>query len=218
MIPGSPCFAPVMKLSFKNIIFDFGGVIIPVDPMAFAGGLMNLGCTDVLSLHEFFIREQVYTRFEKGEMSPAEFRMMLRSGLNDHVTDKQLDQAWNLIIGEIPQHRVKFLEALKPKYRTFLLSNTNKIHYDFYQAQFSETYGYPSLDDLFEKAYYSFQLKLYKPDPAIFEFVLRDRGLKPEETLFVDDYLSNIEAAKKLGLQTIHLEDGMEVTDVLVEK
>ena len=106
MIPEFPCFAPVMKPSFKNIIFDFGGVIIPVDPMAFAGGLMNLGCTDVLSLHEFFIREQVYTRFEKGEMSPAEFRMMLRSGLNDHVTDKQLDQAWNLIIGEIPQHRV----------------------------------------------------------------------------------------------------------------
>ena len=70
MIPEFPCFAPVMKLSFKNIIFDFGGVIIPVDPMAFAGGLMNLGCTDVLSLHEFFIREQVYTRFEKGEMSP----------------------------------------------------------------------------------------------------------------------------------------------------
>ncbi len=207
-----------MNNSIKNIIFDFGGVILPVDPMAFAGGLIDLGCTDVLSLHEYLMKEQVYSRFEKGEMSPGEFRNLLRTGVNDHVTDEQLDEVWNLILGEIPAHRVRFLESLKPKYRTFLLSNTNKIHYDRYQEQFRETYGYPTLDDLFEKAYYSFQLKLYKPDPAIFEFVLKDSGLVPEETLFVDDFKANIDAAKKCGLQTIHLADGMEVADLLDKK
>ncbi|HEY6011608.1 MAG TPA: HAD family phosphatase [Nitrospirota bacterium] len=203
-----------MKNPIKNIIFDFGGVILPVDPMAFAAGLIELGCTDVLSLHERFMAEQVYSRFEKGEMSPGEFRMMLRTGLSNHASDEQLDQAWNLILGEIPPHRVTFLESLKPGYRTFLLSNTNKIHYDRYQEQFSETFGYSSLDHLFEKAYYSFKLKLYKPDPAIFQFVINDSKLIPEETLFVDDYETNIEAAKKLGLQTIHLVEGMEVVDI----
>jgi epoxide hydrolase-like predicted phosphatase len=203
-----------MNHSIKNIIFDFGGVILPVDVMAFAGGLMNLGCTDVLGLHERFMAEEVYSRFEKGEMSPGEFRQMLRTGLNDHAPDEQLDQAWNLIIGEIPPHRIEFLESLKPKYRTFLLSNTNKIHYDFYQEQFRKMYGYPSLDSLFEKAYYSFHLNLYKPDPAIFEFVLKDSGLKPEETLFVDDFKTNIDAACKLGLRTIHLAEGMEVSEI----
>lgn len=207
-----------MNHSIKNIIFDFGGVIIPVNVMAFAGGLLNLGCTDVLGMHERFMAEEVYSRFEKGEMSPGEFRQMLRTGLNDHATDEQLDKAWNLIIGEIPPHRVDFLDKLRSKYRIFLLSNTNKIHYDFYQEQFRKIYGYPSLDSLFEKAYYSFHLKLYKPDPAIFEFVMKDSGLKPEETLFVDDYTSNIEAAKKLGLHTIHLQEGMEVVDLLTNK
>jgi putative hydrolase of the HAD superfamily len=200
--------------AIKNIIFDFGGVIIPVDPTAFAGGLMKLGCTDVLSLHEFLTREQVYSRFEKGEMSPGEFRMMLRTGLINHVTDEQLDEAWNHILGEIPPHRVEYLKALKSTYRTFLLSNTNKIHYDHYQEQFRVTYGYPSLDSLFEKAYYSFRLKLYKPDPAIFEFVIKDSGLAPAETIFIDDFLSNVEAAKQCGLQGIHLADGMEVEDI----
>jgi glucose-1-phosphatase len=204
-----------MNNPIKNIIFDFGGVILPVDPMAFAAGLMELGCTDVLGLHERFMAQQVYSRFEKGEMSPGEFRMMLRTGLSNHASDEQLDKAWNLILGEIPSHRVRFLESLKPRYRTFLLSNTNKIHYDRYQEQFRETYGHQSLDNLFEKTYYSFLLKLYKPDPAIFEFVLRDSRLNAEETLFVDDYASNIEAAKKLGLQTIHLEDGMELAEIL---
>jgi putative hydrolase of the HAD superfamily len=195
----------------KNLLFDFGGVIIPIEPLAFAGGMTELGCKDIAALHEHFLREEVYTRFEKGHMSPEEFRLMLRAGLDNHATDQQLDGAWNRILGEIPSHRVKFLEELRSKYRTFLLSNTNKIHYDHYQEQFCRTYGYNSLDDLFEKAWYSFKIGLYKPDPAIFEYVLKDSGLIPQETLFIDDYLSNIEAAKKLGFQVIHLANGSEV-------
>jgi putative hydrolase of the HAD superfamily len=204
-----------MNKPVKNIIFDFGGVIIPVDTMAFAGGLIELGCTDVFSLHEFLLREQAYVRFEKGEISPEEFRRLLRTGFKNHVSDERLDQAWNLILGEVPPHHVAFLEALKPKYRTFLLSNTNKIHYDFYQRQFREKYAYPSLDNLFEKAYYSFQLRLYKPDPAIFEFVLNENNLKPEETVFIDDYIANVEAARNCGLQAIHLTGNMEITEIL---
>jgi epoxide hydrolase-like predicted phosphatase len=207
-----------MKTEIKNIIFDFGGVIIPVDPMAYAGGMIELGCSDISALHERFMKEQVYIRFEKGEMSPAEFRQMLRTGLDNHATDQQLDRAWNLILGQVPPHRVKFLEDIRSKYRTFLLSNTNSIHYDRYQDQFRKTYGYSSLDDLFEKAYYSFHLGLYKPDPAIFEYVLKNSGLDPSETLFVDDYLTNIEAAKALGLKVLHLEEGMEVVEEIPKK
>ena len=199
----------------KNIIFDFGGVIIPVDPMAYANGMIELGCRDIAGLHEKFLREEVYIRFEKGEMSPLEFRQELRTSLDNHATDATLDSAWNLILGEIPPHRVKFLEAIKLKFRTFLLSNTNKIHYDHYQEQFCNKFGYSSLDDLFEKAYYSFNIGLYKPDPAIFEYVLKDSGLVPEETLFIDDYITNIEAAKELGFKVIHLSEGSEVSEVV---
>jgi putative hydrolase of the HAD superfamily len=198
----------------KNIIFDFGGVIIPVDPMAYAAGMTELGCKDVLGLHKLFLREQVYTRFEKGKMSPDEFRKMLRTGVGHHVTDDQLDKVWNLILGEIPAHRVRFLEKIKSNYHTFLLSNTNQIHYDRFQEQFCRSYGYASLDDLFEKTYYSFRLHLEKPDPAIFEFVLKDSGLIPEETLFIDDNEVNIETAKNCGMQTIHLEYGKEITEI----
>jgi glucose-1-phosphatase len=204
-----------MNHTLKNIIFDFGGVILPVDPMAYAGGMIDLGCKNMLALHETFLKKEVYSRFEKGQLSPEEFRKWLRSGLDNHATDEQLDHAWNMILGEIPPHRVSFLENLKTKYRTFLLSNTNKIHYDRYQEQFRSTYGYDSLDNLFEKAYYSFHLNLYKPDPAIFEYVLKDNGLIPEETLFIDDYLVNVEAARKCGLQAIHLTENMEITEIL---
>jgi putative hydrolase of the HAD superfamily len=206
-----------MNHAIKNIIFDFGGVIIPVDPMAYAGGMIELGCKDMQALHELFMQEQVYRKFESGLMDPAEFRSWLRKGLDNHVPDEQLDRAWNLILGEIPPHRVSFLEKIKTKYRTFLLSNTNKIHFDHYQDQFSRSFGYPSLDNLFEKAWYSFQINLYKPDPDIFEYVLRESGLDPSETLFIDDFLVNVEAAKACGLQAIHLAEGMEVTELFNE-
>ncbi|NTV83272.1 MAG: HAD family phosphatase [Bacteroidales bacterium] len=199
----------------KNIIFDFGGVIIPVDPMAYAGGMIELGCEDIAGLHEQFLRDQVYIRFEKGEMSPEEFRQLLRTGFNNPVTDAQLDHAWNLMLGEVPPHHVTFLEEIKSKYRTFLLSNTNKIHYDHYQAQFCKVYSYNSLDDLFEKAYYSFQLKLYKPDAAIFDYVLKDSGLIAVETLFIDDNKENVEAARRAGLQAIHLEQGIALAEII---
>jgi putative hydrolase of the HAD superfamily len=202
----------------KNIIFDFGGVIIPVNPMAYAEKMITLGCSDMTGLHQRFQDEEVYIRFEKGELSPEEFRNLLRSGFINHISDEDLDRAWNQMLGEVPPHRVRFLEDLKVRHRTFLLSNTNIIHYHHYQDQFCATYGYASLDDLFEKAYYSYQLKMYKPDPAIFEFVLKDSGLIAVETLFIDDNPDNIRAAEKLGIKVINLADGMEVVDAVTLK
>ena len=202
----------------KNIIFDFGGVILPVEPMDYARGMIELGCKEIEALHTKFQKEQVYIRFEKGEMNPEEFRDLLRSGLDNQVPDEKLDAAWNLMLGEIPANRVSFLDDLKKNFRTFLLSNTNIIHYHHYQEQFCKRYGYNSLDDLFEKAYYSYQLKLYKPDPEIFHFVLKDSGLLAEETLFIDDNPDNIKAAEKLGIKVIHLADEMEVIDAVNEK
>jgi glucose-1-phosphatase len=204
-----------MPSPIKNIIFDFGGVIIPVDTMAYASGMISLGCKNIAGLHEQFVKNHVYMRFEKGRISPDEFRALLRTGFDNPVSDEELDHAWNLMIGEIPPHRVKFLESIRDKYRLFLLSNSNKIHFDYYNGQFIKAYGYSSLNDLFERAYYSFMLKLYKPDPAIFEYVLTASGLNPSETMFIDDNQANVEAANKLGIQGIHLSDGMEVAKII---
>jgi putative hydrolase of the HAD superfamily len=52
-----------------------------------------------------------------------------------------------------------------------------------------------------------------KPDPAIFQRILDDTGFQPAQTLFIDDSPQHIEAAKKLGIQTIYLEKGMTIED-----
>ena len=198
----------------KNVVFDYGGVIMDIRPMAYVEEMIRLGCPDIRALHERFTQQQVYRRFETGQISAGEFRDLVRTGIPDHASDALVDHAWNLILGDIPRHRFDLLQALKPKYRTFLLSNTNPIHYDFYQDYARKNFGIPSLDSLFEKAFFSFQIGLYKPDHDIFHYILKDGGLDPSETVFIDDMAENVEAARQCGMQGIHLAEGMDVTSL----
>lgn len=57
----------------------------------------------------------------------------------------------------------------------------------------------------FDVLAWSYQLHMAKPDPAIYLHVLEKLGTRPEETLFLDDRLINIEAARKLGIQAIQI-------------
>jgi putative hydrolase of the HAD superfamily len=70
------------------------------------------------------------------------------------------------------------------------------------------------LEDLFEKTYYSHVVKMRKPGAEIFELVLNENNLVPEETLFIDDTHTNLPEAEKLGIQTLHLKHPMSITDI----
>ena len=67
---------------------------------------------------------------------------------------------------------------------------------------------------LFEKAYYSHELGLRKPNLAIFEHILSDKNLVAEETLFIDDSEEHIIAAKQLNLETHHLLASETIIDI----
>lgn len=198
----------------RNIIFDFGGVIINIDPQSVLNELNKQGHDNLPELHQHLLFNNAYVRLETGELSPAGFREMIRSRLGKPATDRQIDQAWNAIIKDIPHERIRMLEKARKEYGVYLLSNTNPIHYDHYNHYIRENFGYQLLDDLFDKAYYSFRLQLYKPDTRIFDHVVGDAGITPGETLFIDDNPENVKAAVRIGLKGIHLADGMEVTNL----
>jgi putative hydrolase of the HAD superfamily len=130
------------------------------------------------------------------------------------ISHQQVDDAWNALLLDLPVKRVEMLKLLKPHYRLFLLSNSNQIHYDCYMGRFEKEYGY-SMELLFEKLWFSFQLGLLKPDPEIFRYVLNEAGLIPEETLFIDDTLVHVEAARSVGINAFHLKPGLEICNLL---
>jgi FMN phosphatase YigB (HAD superfamily) len=124
------------------------------------------------------------------------------------LTDDQIASAWNALIIDLPKENVTLLEQLTKSHRIFLLSNTNCIHERCYREMIIKKYGSFIFDQLFEKSYLSHHLHMRKPDAEIFEYVLKDAGLIPAETLFIDDSPQHVEAAKKVGMHAVHLSGG----------
>lgn len=201
----------------ENIIFDFGKVIVNIDWGRVMDELKGRGVKNVEELHNYLIEENYYLDLETGEITPQTFREAIRMFIGDHTPDYEIDAAWNSMILDIPGRRVKLLEKLKNKYRTFLLSNTNLIHFQHYDAYFASTYGYDHLADIFEEAYFSHELRLRKPDPEIFRVVIEKHGLDPSTTLFIDDMIENIRSAESVGLIGHHLTDGQDIADLFDE-
>jgi len=195
----------------KNIIFDFGDVIIDIDHSLPEKEFRKLGLNNFEDLYSQDIQNDLFDKLEKGLIKPQKFREEIRRNIKTEVSDEVIDEAWNSIILDIPAERIRVLEKLKPLYQTFLLSNTNKIHYDQYLADLQRVYRYNSFNDLFKKAYFSFEMGMQKPHCEIFEFVLNENKLVPEETLFIDDTLRHVEGAAKLGIKTFFLEKGMDI-------
>ncbi len=149
--------------------------------------------------------EAFFNEYEKGLLSDVEFRARVRKMLAVEVTDKQIDDAWNAMLGDIPNERLQLLQRLGKKHRVFLLSNTNSIHLQHFNGIVKKVSGRPVLDEFFEQAYYSHLLKMRKPDLEIFDHVLKENKLNPAQTLFLDDNVDNLRAAEQAGIKTAHI-------------
>jgi FMN phosphatase YigB (HAD superfamily) len=130
---------------------------------------------------------------------------------------EQIIHAWNAMLLDFPAERAELLMNLKSRYRTFLLSNTNEIHINYYLNRISEWYGNDAMENFFEKHYYSNRIGMRKPDTEIFEFVLRENHLIASETLFIDDTLKHVEGARMAGLRAYHLQAPETIMDIFLE-
>ena len=201
--------------SIKNIIFDFGGVICDLDIQRTVEKFKEFG----LPKAEFSVApeeqdrrfEQLVSTYETGLITSRQFRDVIRNHYQVSPSDAAIDDAWNALLVRIPKPRIRLLENIRDSYRIFLLSNSNEIHFLKYREDLRQQYGYGDFDALFEKVYFSYQLHLKKPDPAIFQWVLNENKLDPAETLFIDDTLIHIEAARELGITGYHLREGEEL-------
>ena len=101
-----------------------------------------------------------------------------------------------------------FYKVKELNYPCYILSNWSAETYEGMEDQ------YPFLKE-FDGKIISGRDFLIKPDPAIYELAISRFDLIPEETLFIDDRLDNIEAAQKLNFQTIHLTDPSLIQELI---
>ncbi|MFN2262499.1 MAG: HAD family hydrolase [Psychroflexus sp.] len=187
----------------KNIIFDFGDVFLTLDKSATQKHLQKFGIQD-------FDKPMIANNeaYEKGEISTVKFIDFYVEKF-ENLNKNDFINAWNSILIELPESRLKFLKALKNsgQYKLILLSNTNELHIDWVKENILI---FKEFEACFDQFYLSHDIHFRKPNADIFEFVLRENNLNPTETLFVDDTEIHTKTAKKLGIHTWHLQAGKE--------
>ncbi|MEY3678467.1 MAG: hypothetical protein RI924_608 [Bacteroidota bacterium] len=187
----------------KNIIFDYGNVIFHIDFKKAQQGFREIGIHNVEEFFSHSGHHPIFNEFEKGKISPAEFRDGIRSlAKHPDLKDTEIDNAWNSLLIGVPAGNHEVLLAAKSRYRTFLLSNNNEIHYEWIMQYLKDTHGLSSNEIFFEKDYYSHLMGIRKPDAEIFEYVIEKHDLNVSETLFIDDSPQHLKTASSLGLRT----------------
>ena len=193
--------------NISTIIFDLGGVILDLNVNRSVNAFAELTDLSSEKIYSRFHKARWSTDFEKGDISPENFRNEIRSSLSSNLTDKQVDDSWNAMLVRIPLARLQMVSDLRPKYRTLVLSNTNAIHLNQFTRMVSTTTDGGKVNDYFDQVHYSHELRMRKPDEEVFAHIISENNLVPEETLFIDDMDYNIAGAQSVGLKTFHLTD-----------
>lgn len=211
-MPGNFYFCLMQEI--KNIIFDLGGVLINLDNKLTEKAFVDLGAKNFAQYFGHGFAASFFKEYEVGKINDDEFINKLRRLGDLTVSDETIIQAWNALLLDFPPERIELLKTLSNRYRIFLFSNTNALHMKTVRRIYVDTFKEGTLDELFEKTYYSNELGMRKPDVGSYQHITNENRLNPSETLFVDDALVNVEGANAAGLKGFYLEPGKTVLDV----
>lgn len=178
----------------KNIILDFGNVIYNVDPKSALHEFSKLSSKPELfaemNAKDFDLSIDSY---ERGLISIDEFFHFASEKYKLNCTLDQFKFAWNSILIGRFDYSYDSIKKLASKFNLFLLSNTSELHYNIFEPECREIFA------IFDKLYFSHIIGLRKPKPLIYQYLINDSGILPEQTVFADDLIDNLEPFKEIG-------------------
>jgi len=176
----------------KAFIFDIGNVLLAFDFDRALNRITPL-CEFAITAERKAACDAIKNEYERGFMDRAEFLRQIYEQLGYRGTDAEFVSAWQEIFTENAP-MVELVRSLKGRLPIYLLSNTSDLHMDYVFRE------YPFFN-LFENAVYSYRAGCMKPEPKIYEITIQQLGVKPEETVFIDDLPKNVEAALQAGFR-----------------
>ena len=185
----------------KNILFDFGGVIISLNKQNAINRFKEIGITNIEDYLNEYRQEGIFLALEEGKISLEEFNDEVRKLAGKYISDEDIASGWMAFLTGIPEYKFQLLKDLRKKYKVYLISNTNPVIMGWAESNDFSPTGEP-ITAFFDKCYYSFKVGSAKPERAIYEHVIKDSGIIPEETLFLDDGQTNIDVGNSFGLQS----------------
>ena len=203
----------ILKNQYKAVILDLGSVILDIDYQLTIDAFKALGYNGFDDQYSKMKQSDTFDLLETGKITEADFIHRMKQAI-PNAMDEEIIAAWNALILDFPAGRFETLMAIKNHHKTFLLSNTNAIHLKEFSKTLKRATGYDSLAPYFDKLYLSHEIGLRKPNPEAFGLILKEQNLEPQDTLFVDDSPQHIDAARKLCINTFHIENGTTLEDL----
>ena len=179
------------------LLFDLGRVVLDIDfSRVLHCWASHAGC-EPAQLAERFLRDELYRRHEKGEISDEAFFAGLRSSLGIELSDTQFIEGWNSIfVGEMPGINHLLARAAK-RLPLYVFSNTNAPHVAHFSGKYAGVLGH------FREIFLSSAIGLRKPDAEAYDHVVQAIGVPAERIVFFDDLAENIEGARERGLKAV---------------
>lgn len=202
-----------MLNGIRNIIFDLGGVLLNIDPKKTIEAFEKLGMAQLVGEKGLTYDHEIFYRMEQGKITSDEFRKGILELLPKHVSFQEIDTAWTAMLLDFPAIRVELLKNLRKDFNIYLFSNTNAIHVEKFHSIFRNQHGF-EVSSLFEKDFYSNEIGYRKPSHESYQEIIRLSGINPEESLFIDDALQNVQSAVASGLKGFWLEPGQTVENL----
>lgn len=192
-----------MRSAINNIAFDLGGVVIALSYENAIRRFEEIGLRDARQHLDAFHQHGIFGDLESGKATPEEFREELGRIIGREMTMDECYYAWHGYVESVPQRNIDMLLRLRQQgYKVCLLSNTNPFMMQWACSPAFDG-GHHPLDFYFDHLYLSYECRVMKPSPEIFQMMLDGQHATPEETLFIDDSPKNCAAAQSLGIHTL---------------
>ena len=205
-------------MNIKTIIYDYGGVIMTSSQEEAVRRFSEIGIVPNLMPLDKYNQQGVFQALEDGTITADEFRDELNHRCGRNNTHDDYRWACLGYVGEIPKRNLQLFRLLRQKgYRQLLLSNTNPYMMSWAMSPDFDGEG-RALCDYLDACYCSYELRMLKPDPAIFQFVIDHENISPETTIFVDDNERNILVTRDMGFHTLQPVNGVDWTKDLLRQ
>lgn len=187
------------KKKYEVIVFDLGNTLIRFDHKISAGKFSNLFRLDSKKIYDMFFDSEITRLFESGMISPKEFHERAARLLKVKLPYKDFVDIWNDIFWE-DVAMCELARELKGSYKLFLLSNINRLHFEYIRQKFD-------IINIFDELILSFAIGAIKPSRAIYDDVVRRAKGKKEALLYIDDRDDLVKEATRLGIDSIRFDN-----------
>ncbi len=183
----------------KTIVLDLGNVVFDISFDRMYGYWAEQNGIDADKLRKRLVFDETYCQFERGELTPDEYRNYAIGKLGFEMDYAEFDRGWNRIYLDVLPGIATLVKALHSKYQLAVLTNTNTIHAERWREQYAAVLQY------FNHVFCSFELGARKPERAIYARMLEGLQVAPERVLFFDDKGENVAGAKRCGIRAFQI-------------